>query len=370
MDLGRADEVVEALERVIAISPEKARYYRVLSEARRFTPGDRHLAALEEMARTADALPANSRIELHFALAKALDDVGEVDRAFDHLTQGNRLKRESISYDEEFLLGQFERVHTAFTPELITRLSGFGHGSAEPVFILGMPRSGSTLVEQILASHPAVAAAGELDTFSQTAGAVLGPRFPADMANLTPQDLERVGSAYLDAVHLEAPRTLPPRPRFTDKMPVNFVFAGLIHLALPQARIIHTRRDPIDTCMSCFSKFFVNSQPFAWDLGELGRYWRSYDALMRHWRRVLPPGVLLEVDYQTVVDDLEGQARRLVAHCGLDWSPACLDFHRTPRPVRTASWAQIRRPIYRDAIGRWRAYGDRLAPLLDALEGA
>ncbi len=367
MEVGQVDEVVEALERVIAMAPDKARYYRSLSEAWRFTPGDRHLTALEEMARNVESLPADSRIEIHFAMAKAMDDIGEYGRAFDHLLQGNRLKRTSIAYDEDFFFEQFERIRAAFTPELIGRLGGLGHDSAEPVFILGMPRSGSTLVEQILASHPAVAAAGELDTFSQTVGAVLGPRFPAD---ITAPDLQRVGAAYLDAVHLEVPgNTARAAIRFTDKMPVNFVFAGLIHLALPRARIIHTRRDPVDTCVSCFSKFFVNSQPFAWDLGELGRYWLAYDALMRHWRQTLPPEVLLEVDYQAVVDDLEGQARRLLAHCGLDWDPACLDFHRTPRPVRTASWAQVRQPIYRNAVGRWHAYDDRLAPLLEALQG-
>ena len=370
MELGRVDEVVEALERVIAIVPDKALYYRSLSEAWRFTPGDRHLTALETIARDGEALPPESRVEIHFALAKALDDIGDVERSFDHLLLGNRLKRASISYDEAFLLDQFERVRAAFTPELMQRLAGLGHGSAEPVFILGMPRSGSTLVEQILASHPAVTAAGELDGFAQTVTAVLGPHFPAGMAGVAAADLRQMGAAYLETVHLGPLSDGTGKAvRFTDKMPVNFVFAGLIHLALPRARIIHTRRDPVETCLSCFSKFFVNFQPFTWDLAELGRYWRAYDAMMEHWRRVLPPHVLLEVDHQAVVDDLEGQARRMVAHCGLDWDPACLDFHRAPSPVRTASWAQVRRPIYRKAAERWRVYGDRLAPLLEALAG-
>jgi hypothetical protein len=150
-------------------------------------------------------------------------------------------------------------------------------------------------------------------------------------------------------------------------MPPNYLFVGPIHLALPNARIIHTRRDPVDTCLSCFSKLFAGHLPHAYDLGELGRYYRAYARLMAHWREVLPPGVMLEVDYEDVVADLETAARRIVAHCGLDWHPGCLDFHLTDRPVRTASATAVRQPLYRGAVGRWRPYAPMLRPLLDAL---
>ncbi|HLN25565.1 MAG TPA: sulfotransferase [Patescibacteria group bacterium] len=368
MELGRVGEVAHALEQAIAAAPTKAPYYRSLSEARRFTPGDRYLTAMQDMARSAGSLPESEQVELHFALAKALDDVGEYGEAFDHLRQGNALRRGAVVYDEAAVLGRLDRIRTAFTPELIKRLAGQGDPSAEPVFILGMPRSGSTLVEQILASHPAVMAAGELDTFDQTVAALAGARFPDAIGELTGDDLRHIGATYLDSVHREVkPGMNASVLRITDKMPNNFVYAGLIHLAFPRARIIHTRRDAVDTCLSCFSKYFVDSQPFSWDLGELGRYWRGYDALTRHWAEVLPADVFLNVDYHAVVDDLEGQARRLLDHCHLEWDPACLEFHRGARPVRTASWAQVRQPLYRNAVGRWHAYGDRLAPLLEAL---
>ena len=160
----------------------------------------------------------------------------------------------------------------------------------------------------------------------------------------------------------------PTADRITDKMPANFQFVGLIHLALPNAAIIHTRRNPVDTCLSCFSKLFAGEQRFAYDLGDLGRYYRAYERLMAHWRSVLPEGAMLEVDYEEVVADLEGQARRIIAHCGLDWNDACLEFHKTERAVRTASVMQVRQPIYSSSVGRWRPYTHLLAPLFEALE--
>jgi hypothetical protein len=231
-----------------------------------------------------------------------------------------------------------------------------------------MPRSGSTLVEQILASHPKIFGAGELNDFG-TAVARLGDRarapFPELVRAMSEEDLRQLGTNYLDATTALAPEAA----RITDKMPFNFHFVGLIHLALPHARIIHTRRDPVDTCLSCFSTLFTAGQPYGYDLGELGRYYRGYAALMQHWRNVLPNGVMLEVQYEELVDDLEDQARRLVAHCGLDWDETCLAFHKTQRPVLTASATQVRQPIYKSAVGRWRVYEEFLGPLTRALAG-
>ena len=177
------------------------------------------------------------------------------------------------------------------------------------------------------------------------------------------EQLRQLGAGYIAAVQALA----PDAKRITDKLPHNFRFAGLIHLALPNARIIHARRDPIDTCLSAFSKNFVGHHPYKHDLAELGRYYRAYEALMVHWRKVLPPSVMLEVQYEDVTADLEGQARRMVAHCGLEWDDACLSFHETERPVRTASTIQVRQPIYRTSVGRWRAYEHVLGPLIEAL---
>jgi len=225
-----------------------------------------------------------------------------------------------------------------------------------------MPRSGSTLIEQILASHPSVAAAGEISDLPDLV-ADLGP-FPEAAASAPSERLRRLGHDYVARLGARAPSAA----RITDKMPANFRLVGLIHRALPQAYIIHSRRDPLDTCLSCYSKLFTEGHLYTYDLGELGRYYRAYAALMEHWRGVLPPGRMLEVHYEALVDDIEGEARRLVAYCGLPWDDRCLAFYRTARPVRTASANQVRRPIYRSSLARAAAYGALLQPLYQALE--
>jgi hypothetical protein len=213
--------------------------------------------------------------------------------------------------------------------------------------------------------------AGELECLPQTVAALTEREpvtrgFPELLGSLGTDGWRALGEAYLRATAALA----PVAARITDKLPLNFIHLGLIHLALPDARIVHVRRDPLDTCLSCFSKVFAGNQPFAYDLGELGRYYRAYERLMAHWRGLLPDGVMLELHYEDVVADLEPQARRLVAHCGLAWDDACLAFHKSARPVRTASLAQVRQPLYRDALGRARRYHHRLGPLLDALGDA
>jgi hypothetical protein len=229
--------------------------------------------------------------------------------------------------------------------------AGGGDPSEIPIFILGMPRSGSTLIEQILASHAWVHGAGErMD-------------FPDLLADLGDRDFRALGAAYA----ARSGTLAPGAGRVTDKLPGNFLHAGAIHLALPRARIIHSRRDPADTCLSCYTKLFRGEQPFTYDLGELGRYYRAYERLMAHWRVVLPESVFLEVDYEALVADPETQTRRLLAHCGLAWDPACLVFHETRREIRTASAVQVRQPLYGGSVGRWRRHGERLEPLLREL---
>jgi hypothetical protein len=210
--------------------------------------------------------------------------------------------------------------------------------------------------------------AGELEEFRRAAASLgeangASVAFPEIVPTLSAEALRQLGEGYLDVISTAA----RPAERIVDKLPLNFAFVGLIHLALPNARIICARRNPIDTCLSCFSTLFGGEQPHTYDLGELGRYHRAYEALMEHWRRVLPVGVLLEAQYEDIVEDLEGQARRMVKYCGLEWEESCLAFHQTQRPVRTASVAQVRQPIYRSSIGRWRAFEHLLQPLLQAL---
>ena len=231
------------------------------------------------------------------------------------------------------------------------RLSGRGDGSRAPIFVLGMPRSGTTLVEQILASHLEVHGAGELLLFERAA------------AERGHEDVAGVGARYLQFLDEIAPADL----RVVDKRPSNFLLAGLIHLALPNAKIIHCMRDPLDTCFSCFSTLFTGRQDFAYDLTETGHYYRAYAELMDHWHSVLPPGVMLDVRYEDVVADLEGNARRILAFCDLPWSDTVLDFHKTPRTIRTASYLQARQPLYSTSVGSAQPYREFLAPLIDAL---
>lgn len=374
--LGRRDDAVRAFETSLTLAPADGEVHRRLAELRPFTPGDPRLAALETLAGDTAAFSTDNRISLHFAAARALGDAGRHERAFHHWRQGNALKRAQLAYDAGRHRRQLDRTRAVFTTQLMARHAGRGCNSEVPVFVVGMPRSGTTLVEQILASHAQVHGAGEIDTFHR----VLGRRaaadgvaggFPELAAGLSPGAVAALGADYVASLTSRARSAAAGAARIVNKLPGNFQYAGLIHLALPNARIIHVRRDPLDTCFSCFSLLFAfDHQPFSYDLGDLGRYYRAYAALMAHWRRVLPPGAMLEVRYEDLVDDLEGQARAIVDHCGLAWQDACLAFHENRRPVRTASLYQVRQPIFRTSVGRWRPYRRFLEPLITALNEA
>jgi tetratricopeptide (TPR) repeat protein len=346
-DLGKLEEANVAFAKALTLTSSKVSGSWNLANSKRFAPGDSHLAMMQEVARDAGSLTAEERSELYFSLGKACSDLGDNRQSFQYLLEGNSLKRSMIEYDEATTLGRPERVRAAFSATLMRDKEGCGDPSAVPVFIVGMPRSGTTLIEQILASHPKVFGAGELRVMANLAERVRGPggmALPEAAATMSGEDLRRLGGEYLRAVR----RLAPAAERITDKMPGNFVLAGLIHLALPNARIIHVGRDVRDTALSCFSLLFGRGHEFTYDLAELGRYCGAYRRLMDHWRDVMP-GVMLEVHYEGVVADLEAQARRIVAHCGLEWDAACLEFYRTERSVRTASTNQVRQPIYRSS---------------------
>jgi hypothetical protein len=312
-------------------------------------------------------------MHLDFALGKVYADIGDHGRAFQRLLAGNAAKRAAIAYDEQAALAQFDRVETVFTRELIAAKTGGGDPTRMPIFVLGMPRSGTTLIEQILASHPMVHGAGELSVLNQVVNTVsatdgAGFPYPDYVRALDASGLQRLGAQYLAGVdELARKHGAADFERVTDKMPSNYYFAGLIHLALPNAKIIHSVRNPLDTCISCFSKLFSAEQNHTYDLGELGRYYRRYQQLMTHWHEVLPADSMLDIRYEDVVADLEGEARRIIAYCGLPWDERCLAFHKTNRPVRTASATQVRQPIYNSAVNRWRAYEKEIGPLLAGL---
>jgi len=370
-ELGRIEEAQATLEKAVPFASGKGEIYMNLADCLWFTPGNSHLAAMEALARDMASLPKKQQTYLHFALAKAYTDLGQHEQAIGHLHEGNAQMRREIDYNQRKVLDLFDRIQSVFTIEMMRSRAGLGDQSALPIFVLGMPRSGTTLVEQILASHPNVFGAGELpeldDAVTKLVGSEVGGGrlvFPELIPVWPAENLSQLARDYVRRLKEIAPTAT----RVVDKMPANFRFVGLIHLLLPNARIIHTRRDPVDTCLSCYSKLFSGDQPYTYDLGELGRYYRAYEKLMGHWRNVLSEGVMLDVQYEEVVADLEGQARRIVTHCGLDWHDACLAFHKAERPIRTASATQVRKPIYRSSIGRWRPYAHLLRPLLEALD--
>jgi tetratricopeptide (TPR) repeat protein len=362
MEAGRKDEALAAFDRALAAFPGSVAVLSRRAELRVFRDaGDPDIAALEACVAQGEQRPLGDRISAHFALGKAYLDTRDAASAFRHFEAGNRRKRTTFSYDGAGTSAWVKRIAQAVTPERYASLRGQGDPSELPVFIIGMPRSGTTLIEQILGAHPAVQGAGELSDLRLVIGRI--GAYPDRIDTLTGDDARRLGRDYLARVG----RLADGHARLVDKMPGNFLYAGLIPLMLPNARIVHARRDPVDTCLSCYTKLFSGEQRFSYDLAELGRFYRDYENLMAHWRTVLPADRYIEVDYEAVVDDLEGQARRLVEFAGLPWDDACLRFHEQRGVVRTASHNQVRQPIYTSSKGRWRAHAAYLGPLLQAL---
>jgi tetratricopeptide (TPR) repeat protein len=364
--LGRFGDAFRAYEQAVALAPKKATILLNMASLKPFTaPSDPRLLALQALAEPSISLDPDDEIAMHFGLGKAFTDLDQHGRAFQHFITGNELKRRRVIYDETETLRTFARIRSVFGRQLVGEPGG--DPSEVPIFVVGMPRSGTTLIEQILASHSKVFGAGECEDICALASTLAGPdgaRFPDAVVALSPDARRCLGSRYLEAIQTAAPAA----ERIVDKMPMNFLYLGFIHMVLPRARIIHVRRDPVDTCCSCFSLLFTGNLAYTYELGELGRYYRAYEALMTHWRAILPKEVMLEVAYEDVVNDLEGQARAILAHCGLDWEAACLAFHQTQRPVLTASAAQVRRPIYRSSVGRSLRYRPFIGELLEALQ--
>ena len=362
-----------AADEALDIDPDAVMAWHLRVALKTVAPEDPDLASLESLLERADVLgmtPTN-RSRLRFALSKAWLDAGDTDRAFTHLEQANQLKRATFVYDSAATTARMACIAKTFTPELLQLFSGrAGHPTDVPVFVIGMPRSGTSLVEQILASHPAVYGAGELALLGKVVpGAELAepyhcpPVYPELLAGMDPESLTRLGREYESLLR----QVCPDKARVVDKLPANFLFAGLIHLILPNARIIHCRRDTLDTCLSCYMATFSGDVMFAYDQRELGDYYRHYRMLTDHWRGVLPSTCYTEVHYEAVVGNLEQEARRLVEFCGLPWDEQCLRFHQTRRRVCTSSAVGVRKPIYRNSVGRSRDYARHLRPLMDAL---
>ena len=340
-----------------------------IAQLRKVKASDENLAgliAVDEAVRSVAApLMDKEAIFLHFALGKSYDDLGDHAKAFPHFIEGCKLKRATLDYDPSKTTRHFDSIMRNFDASTINRLRDGGDPSHLPIFVLGMPRSGTTLTEQIIASHPEVHGAGELPDLMAIAGReIAGAAFPDNVRQLDQTKLAAWGAEYVAGLR----RRAPDARCITDKMPANFQAIGLIHLMLPNAKIIHVNRNPVDTCLSCFTTLFKEgSLEYTYDLAELGRYYADYARLMGHWRNVLPDGAFLDIQYEDIVADQEGQARRITEYCGLEWDEACLDFYKSQRVVRTASVTQVRQPIYKSSVERWRPYEKFLEPLLDAL---
>ncbi|MDE2138210.1 MAG: sulfotransferase [Gammaproteobacteria bacterium] len=323
-------------------------------------------------AESSPATPGADRYQLCFALGKALEDERQYAESFGYYARGNALRRATGIYRPELHERNTRAQVEVCTRELFARHRHTGAPARDPIFIVGLPRSGSTLIEQILASHSAVEGTQELADIPRLAarlqgrdGAADGSRYPAVLAQLDPAEFLRLGENYLRDTQVYR----SGKPRFIDKMPNNFRHLGLIHLMLPNAKIIDARREPMACCFGNFKQLFARGQEFAYGLEDLARYYRTYLELMRHWQAVLP-GRILRVQHEDLVDDLDGNVRRILEYCELDFEPACVEFHKTERSVRTASSEQVRQPLYREGLEQWRHYEPWLGPLRAALGDA
>ena len=366
MELGNAADARTMFERAIALKPDEFGGHLGVVRLGRVAADDPAMIALETAATGLDSMHPKRAIALRYALGKGYEDQKRYAEAWPHYAAGAALKRAEIEYDAAQFEDRVDHIIEVMDAATIARLRGFAVASDVPIFVLGMPRSGTTLTETILASHPQVHGAGELHELHRLMPMENGDpeaRYPHIITRMDGNGLSRIAQEYADGIA----RLAPGIPHVTDKMPANFLYLGFIHALLPRARIVHTMRDPMDTCVSCFTRLFDRAQLHSYDQIEMARYYNSYRRLMDHWRKVLPSDAFLDVQYETLVNDFDAQARRLVDWCKLPWDDACLAFHKTKRSVRTASVTQVREPVYTSSVHKWKAYEADLGPMLEAL---
>jgi len=368
---GRRQEAIDAYRTAAATRPNYGDAYWSLANLKTYRFED---AELERMlaGEAATDTPSVDRYQLCFALGKALEDRGHYAGSWLHYQRGNALKRAESRYRPETIETNTRRQIEICTREFFASRHGFGASSAEPIFVVGLPRSGSTLLEQILASHSSVEGTQELADIPRIVLELQGrepdldnPRYPGVLEQLPPAELRRLGEKYL--ADTQVYRT--GKPRFIDKMPNNFRHVGLMHLMLPNARIIDARREPMACCFGNLKQLFASGQEFTYSIEDIARYYRSYLELMQHWDQVLP-GRVLRIWHEDVVEDLAGNVRRILDFCGLEFEPACVEFHKTERSVRTASSEQVRQPIFREGLDQWKNFEPWLGSLREALGDA
>ena len=367
--MGRDDEAVASYQAAASHNPLLGDAWFSLSNLKTHKFSGEEIQIMQA-ALTHPATNHMSLVNIHFALGKAYEDAGQFEKAFRHYDDGNEAKKRQIGYTANAMQAELEAQKAACTPDLFEKQSGKGHGAPDPIFIVGLPRAGSTLIEQILASHSQIDGTLELPNILSLAHRLRGKKrsdsdgaaYPENLHDLSGDELAQMGRDFIEETKLHRQGAA----FFTDKMPNNFRHIGLIHLILPNAKIIDARRDPMDCCFSGFKQLFAQGQEFTYGLEEIGRYYADYVALMKHWHDMLP-GKILHVQHEDLLDDFETQVTRMLDYLGLPFEQACLDFHMTERAVRTASSAQVRQPLNRKGVGAWRPFEPYLDPLKQAL---
>ena len=373
--MGLLGEAERACDEALELDPTEYEAYLIRSDLRKQTRERNHVRRMEAvLARGADSYMGEAM--LCHALAKECEDLGHYEKSFRYLRRGAAVRRRHLTYDVNTDLELIDLIVTTFDEERIRGVDSQGCRSTEPIFIVGMPRTGTTLVERIVGSHSQVRSAGELPNFSQVMAGMVNRLSAKKRATkkvaqtaMVPAslllDMRELGESYIESTRGITGDT----PHFIDKLPFNYLNIGLICLALPQAKIVHVTRDPMDTCYAVFKTLFQRAYPFSYSLDDLGRYFIAYRKLMAHWRSVFP-GRMLEVGYETLVNETERESRRLVEFCGLDWEERLSRFHEHEAPSMTASASQVRQPVYRSSVGKWRNYEKQLRPLSDLLQSA
>lgn len=362
---GDLENARTCFDKAIEIAPAFVSAHCNISTIKKYKSEDPHIAMLEQLKTYINNVPVEEQIKYWFAYGKACNDTKRYSDSFESYQRGNLLKRSTYKYDESIMQKNIEDIIQRFDSKLLKKSSYFEDPT--PVFIVGMPRSGTTLIEQIISSHSAVYGAGELKDLGEIicAEANLHPESSyIDWLQLaSTDDLLKVAQRYVTRLREHDKKAI----LITDKMPGNFFFVGLIHMVFPKAKIIHCMRNPMDTCLSNYMILFKETLPFAYDLKELGSYYRMYDRLMKHWQSIMPADAMIEVSYEEVVNDLEGQARRIIEYCGLSWEVHCLEFYKNQRLVKTASVSQVRQPLYNSSVERWKPYEAWLSSLKEEL---
>ncbi len=366
--VGRQDEAITAYRDFIGLKPDQGEGYWSLANLKTYQLSDDDVRDMESKLAT-DHLDDQSAVNFLFALAKTYEDKGDFDRAWGYYSKGGTKQRMIEQYDPVQTEVTNDSIISVFDRPFLEKNAGLGHPDPAPIFVVGLPRSGSTLIEQILASHSLVEGTAELPYVGRVVNLLNknradGINYPEATRELGEKQFHALGQDYLDLAQLHR---IEGKPRFIDKMPNNTPSIGLLHLILPNAKIIDARRYPLDSCFSCYRQLFAKGQAFTYDLTDIGEYFLQYQRMMDHWHDALP-GRVLTVQYEDMVTDFENQVRRLLDYCELPWEEACINFYDTERPVRTASSEQVRRPIYSESIHRWRNYQQHLGELIDVLK--